>query len=76
MVGGHTVAAQQGKVFDIGSQLSLLTIHAVDEANFLGLLAWNPVPQGEGFPGGRATIALRTRKFLHSWVEQPGALGS
>ena len=67
VVGGHSIASQQGEVLDLVGELGLLAVDAVREAQRTAI-AGNAVAQGEGLAGAGAAIALLAAKFPHAGV--------
>src|ERR1700691_3315196 len=74
MISRHSVTAQQSKVLNVRRRLHLLTIYRICEANGLTAFARHAKAQGKCFSGGRAPVALRSRKLPHPGIKQPCSL--
>ena len=74
MIGGHSVAAQQGEVLDLVGQLGLLAVDGVVKAQDAVVAAGDAEAEGEGLAGGGAAVAFGAGQIAHSGIEEPGAL--
>src|SRR5579884_3105857 len=74
VIGGHSVASQQGKVLDVCRGLRLIQINAIVKADLLLAISRHAEPQGERFSRGSTPLALLSRKLSHTCIEQPRAL--
>src|ERR1700676_1941699 len=76
VVGGHAVRTEEREVFDVGGGFDLLAVDRVSEADLFGCPPGNTEAKGEGLSRRGSAVALRTGKFAHAGVEQPGLIGS
>src|SRR5690242_8287092 len=59
MIGGHAIAAQKGKILDIGRRLHLLAVNRICEADLLISVAWDAKPQCKRLSRLGAAFAFR-----------------
>src|SRR5579864_2214042 len=76
MVGGITVGAEQGEVFDVGAGLHLFAVDGIGKADDLACVAGDAEAEGEGLSGSGAAVAFFAGEFAHAGIEEPGSLHS